>query len=340
MATGDESETGESLRVGIGHIYDPSPMQLRFVKQLGVDDVLITSYEHEGFDSYLPRGQPWTIEELVILRNRVEEYDLNLFGIETIPIPIYDILIDKGDTDDQISTIKKTIRNVGEAGIDVLGYSGHPPSGVCRTIQDKRIRGGAITSGFDYNEVKNEKSALDRRYTEDELWENYQTFLSEVIPVAEKHGVNLALHNSEPPVDSIAEMPLLFRSVDTIQKSLSLVPSDNHTLKFDAGGFSEMGEDVAEVIRKFGKDRISYVHLRDVVGTVPQFYETFLNDEQSNQDEVAILRALDEVGFTGIVTPDHAPTVVGDESWHVGGYRARAHAIGYLQGLLRSMQGN
>jgi mannonate dehydratase len=37
-----------------------------------------------------------------------------------------------------------------------------------------------------------------------ELWENYEYFLKQVVPVAEEAGVNLALHPDDPP------MPMLY----------------------------------------------------------------------------------------------------------------------------------
>ena len=37
-------------------------------------------------------------------------------------------------------------------------------------------------------------------------------------------------------------------------------------------------------------------------------------------------------GFTGFLLDDHAPHMDGDTDWN---HRGRAHAIGYMQGLMR-----
>jgi mannonate dehydratase len=41
---------------------------------------------------------------------------------------------------------------------------------------------------------------------------------------------------------------------------------------------------------------------------------------------------LKQNGFTGFLLDDHVPCMDGDTDWN---HRGRAHAIGYMQGLLR-----
>mgnify|MGYP003430522696 CR=1 FL=1 len=50
----------------------------------------------------------------------------------------------------------------------------------------------------------------------------------------------------------------------------------------------------------------------------------------------ALLRQLIAVGFDGFLLDDHVPHMSGDTSY---GHRARAHAIGYMQGLLAAIEG-
>ena len=109
---------------------------------------------------------------------------------------------------------------------------------------------------------------------------------------------------------------------------------------------SEMGgtETVNRVIDTFGpQDRIVYVHFRDVQGVVPRFQESFLGE--GNYDPAAVLSRLAAVGFDGFLIDDHVPAMIGDEdTWAnttSAAYcsRGRAHAIGYLQGLLHALDG-
>jgi len=90
----------------------------------------------------------------------------------------------------------------------------------------------------------------------------------------------------------------------------------------------------AAMIERFGPlGKILYVHLRDVQGTVPRFQECFLGE--GNYNPAAIVLALKRNGFDGFLLDDHVPAIVNDTLW---GHRSRAHAIGYIQGLLKMME--
>lgn len=103
------------------------------------------------------------------------------------------------------------------------------------------------------------------------------------------------------------------------------------------------GEDaVNEVIDTLGPlGAIFYVHFRDVQGTVPSFRECFLGE--GNYNPARVIRRLHDVGFNGFIIDDHVLTMVGDpDTWldiSSGAYcsRGRAHAIGYLQGVLNAL---
>ena len=88
---------------------------------------------------------------------------------------------------------------------------------------------------------------------------------------------------------------------------------------------------VRETIEFFGpKGRIFYVHFRDVQGTVPNFQECFIGE--GNFDPAEDLMLLKRNGFTGFLLDDHVPHMDGDTDWN---HRGRAHAIGYMQGLMQ-----
>ncbi len=88
---------------------------------------------------------------------------------------------------------------------------------------------------------------------------------------------------------------------------------------------------VLDAIRHFG-EKIFYVHFRDVIGTVPQFAECFVNE--GNQNMLAVMRTLKQAGCTGFMICDHVPHMVDDTTW---GHRGRAYAIGYMTGLLEAV---
>jgi mannonate dehydratase len=154
-----------------------------------------------------------------------------------------------------------------------------------------------------------------------------------VIPVAEEAGVQLALHPDDPPVLMLGDVARLFRSIDGFKRALAISPSPAWGLDLCLGCCSEMpggATNVMEMIDHFGPlNRILYVHFRDVQGTVPAFQECFLGE--GNYDPATVLLALKRVGFRGFLLDDHVPRVVDDTTWC---HRGRAHAIGYLQGML------
>jgi mannonate dehydratase len=88
-----------------------------------------------------------------------------------------------------------------------------------------------------------------------------------------------------------------------------------------------MGKDVLETIRYFGKrDKLFKIHFRNVNQPLPHFVETFLDD--GYMDMYRVMHALVEVGFDGVVIPDHIPLMANDR--RVG----TAFSIGYMKALL------
>jgi mannonate dehydratase len=72
---------------------------------------------------------------------------------------------------------------------------------------------------------------------------------------------------------------------------------------------------------------------------VPKFRETFLGE--GNYDPFLVMRRLLEVGYRGLIIEDHYPVLDGDVGTADGvlrAVRAKTHAIGTLQGLLRAAQ--
>ena len=324
--------------------------RLRFCRQVGVGDVFLDHRDPRG-DVFADEGsadaETVTIDEGVVpsvseltdARRRAEDAGLRLAGIQSLSYNVYGkIMLGKEGREAQVETIKELIRNVGAADIPILGYQWNPRGVVPMRTESVRVRGGAEARGFDIDDIEDpyaRVAEVEREYSEAELWENYEAFLREVLPVAEAAGVKMALHPADPPtVEQLGGIPRLFRDVDAFERAMDAVPSDNHGLKLCLGCFSEMpGSDVEEVIRTFGeRGDIVFVHFRDVVGTWPRFNETFVDDEESNFDALSAVETLREVGFDGVMVPDHVPRIEGDTEW---GHRSRAHAVAYLNGLLR-----
>ncbi|MFC7142684.1 mannonate dehydratase [Halosimplex aquaticum] len=330
------------MRVGAGQFMDPTSERLRYVKQLGGSDVLLNmyqvddpDYEHMPDDERVPLSgeDAWSVDALRDLRERVEAEGLRLNAIENVPVSYYeDVMLGGPERDGQLGRLKETIRNMGEAGIPIFGYH-WAPAGVWRTGWET-ARGGAEVSVFDADAADADELTHGREYSEAELWENYEYFLDEILPVAEQAGVTLALHPSDPPMERLGGVPQLFRNFENFKRAMTYRESDYHGLDLCLGCWSEMGEPLDEVVRYFGeRDEIVYVHFRDVSGTVPRFSEDFL--DEGNYDEYALLQLLDEVDFSGLMIPDHTPHLEDDTDWE---HRGRAFTVGYIRGMLRAMR--
>lgn len=319
------------MRAGLGQFRQPTDEYLQYAKQLGVKDVNLNFYieSPDDMDEIALQGEDeWSYKQLRSLREQVEEADLRLTAIENLPAYHYDdILFDREGREKQLEHVKNSLRNMGKAGIPILGYHWNATKH-SRTAKET-LRGGAKGTSFKLDEYMGELVG-GREFTEEEFWDNYRSFLEEVMPVAEEAGVKLALHPNDPPVEYLDGCPCLFRNLENFKRAMEMVSSDNHGLELCLGCWSEMGEDVEEVIRYFGeRDQIFYVHFRDVEGTVPEFNETFV--DQGNYDGYAAMKALYESGFAGMIITDHVPEVIGDTDW---GHRGRAYSLGYIKGLL------
>lgn len=336
-----------SVRVGV-RTRSLSTPRLQYIRQLGATDVFVdhadTDEEPDEFNdldgtdtiAVGPDDVP-PVSELENARERVEDAGLSLTGIQSLPYSMYgDIMFGRDGANEALDRITTLIENLGEADIPILGYQWNPRSVVPMRTTPVEIRGGAEATAFDFDELEAPHElapGLDREYTEDEFWDNYRRFLETVLPVAERAGVELALHPADPPVlESLGGIPRLFRNAENFETAMNLVPSDNHGLKLCLGCFSQMGEDVTEVIRRFGGE-IVFVHFRDVVGTVPQFHETYVDD--GNFEPADAVRALCDAGFEGVVIPDHVPKMDGDDDWR---HRARGFTVGYLRGVIETVR--
>lgn len=315
------------MRVALGQFNRATDELLRFAKQLGVDGVLLNT-------PILPGEKRWEFMDLLRLRTRIEDYGLVLEALENVPVKFYDqAMLGLAGRDQQIENYQETIRNVGRAGIPILGYHWMPNS-VWRTSTTTPARGGAQVTSFDLDLALHAPLTHGRAFSEDEMWRHYEHFMKAVLPVAEEAGVKLALHPDDPPVESLGGVARLFRSFEGFRHGvIEVAPSENHGLDFCMGCWSEMGKGVIEPIRYFGsRGKIFYVHFRDVQGVVPKFQECFIGE--GNVNVVEAMRTLKEVGFTGFLIDDHVPHMVEDSDF---GHRGRAHATGYMLGLLNAV---
>jgi mannonate dehydratase len=283
----------------------------------------------------------WTVAELTQLRREIEDAGLTLEAIENLdPAHWHDILLDGPKRPQQIEKVKTIIRRMGEACIPVLGYN-FSLAGVCGRVTTSSGRGGALTLGMDgpaddepvpngvvWNMIYDQSAppGILPPVSHDELWRRLQDFLEDVIPVAEQSGVRLAAHPDDPPMPTMRGQPRLVFQPHMYQRLLDAVPSRCNALELCVGTIAEMTEgDVSEAVDTYSRQgKIAYLHLRNVVGKVPRYRETFI--DEGDVDMVRILSILKRNQFDGVIIPDHTPQMSCGAPWHAG----MAHTLGYI----------
>lgn len=286
----------------------------------------------------------WIVRSLKWLREYTEKFGLSLDMIENVPIRFFDkIIMGLPGRDEQIENYIKTLHNMGEAGIPILGHH-FCPTWAWRTSISKPYRGFAAVSAYDRSVEDKVPNAytVSRQHmitmgddiippTADDLWKNFEYFIKAVIPEAERAGVRLITHPSDPPLRVVAGVERIFISKEDFLRAERIADNPAWGINFCMGTFSQLGgeECVVDMLREFvPKKRVGMVHFRDVQGTVENFSECYLGDGRMNP--ARIMRELYENGYDGLLLDDHVPYLANDTRW---GHTSRAYEFGYISGL-------
>jgi len=328
------------VKMVVGHQHDHTPATLRILAALGVENIC-SGMPSAKFD------ENWSVTGLKRLRKMVEGYGIKL---DAVPLPMSsspiakaeypDILLARDPGRDRaIADICQMIRNAGEAGIPLVKYN-LTFLGVVRTGR-KPGRGGASYNSFDYSLSHPDGPDTEAgKVSAQACWDRITYFLEKAVPVAAEAGVRIALHPNDPglPQDRpFRGVHAVLASVEGLKRFVDTVPNPYHGLNFCQGTISEMlprpGEQMYDVIRYFGqKEKIFNVHFRNISGGLGNFTETF--PDNGSVDMPRALRVYREVGFKGMIMPDHVPVVEGDAD-HL---RAFAYCFGYIQALIQVLR--
>ncbi len=310
--------------------------RIAFCKQLDVLGAVTGVRPAEGL-------KPWDPQAIKTNKEAWDKIGLKWNVVEGPPALSEKTKLALEGRDEEIANFITFMKNLKQYGdVDVICYNWMPAIGWYRTDNARPGRGGALMTAFDYEDVK---SAADTKYgkvTKEALWKNLEYFLKAVVPEAEKIGMKLAMHPDDPQVNSIKGIERIMTSVDNFERMMKLYPSTYNGVTLCQGNFSLMGNtDIPKLARKWGKDKIHFVHFRnvqDLSGNKPstKFTETFHDEGQI--DMYAALKAYYDIGFKGPLRPDHVPCMASDTN-DFPGYSNLGilFALGYIRGLMESI---
>lgn len=338
-----------------GKDYDSVTLeQLRQIRY--VEGLISTLY-------YKQAGELWTREEIAALKKEITDGGLELSGIESVNI--HDaIKIGTPDRDMYIENYIKTLENLGEEGIDLVCYNFMPVFDWTRSNLAKPRPDGSTVLAYDQKEIDKidpdkifesmDKMAngfvmpgweperlskikeLFEAYADvdaDKLFNNLVYFLNAIMPTCEKYGIKMAIHPDDPSW-SVFGLSRIITSKEGLVKLMNAVPNVYNGVTLCTGSLgSNPDNDLVDIIHAL-KGRIHFAHIRNIKHTGPgRFEEACHLSADGSYDMAAIVKALYDTGFDGVIRPDHGRMLWGEKAMPGYGLYDRALGAAYLCGL-------
>lgn len=308
-----------------------SDEDLAWTRQLGVEWVMTS----------LP-AEECTLAGMLALKQRFADHGLKIYRLANHRCHNMEaVTLNLPERDAKIEEYLTYLRNLGQAGIRYATYA-HMGNGIWSSDAEV-TRGGAtaralrLTTAVGHWDGKQWQQPLShgRRFSEEEIWDNFGYFIKRVVPVAENAGVWIGIHPDDPPVYDLGGVPrCIFGNFAGYNRALEMASSPNIGVCFCVGSWIEGGEatgkNVLDAIRHFAtQGKIFKVHFRNITQPLPDgFVETFPDD--GYVDLTQVIRVLSECQYQGAIISDHLPSMVG------GRRSAEAFALGYLRALIQA----
>jgi mannonate dehydratase len=306
-------------------------------------------YNLDGGSPKTIPGKGWDLDDSMKKREACEKYGISLdayhypltsAGIDKVDYP--NIMLGKSpERDREIEILQQMIQVAGKTGIKVLNYN----TTILPVLRTGRYtdpkRGNASYSVWNYEEAlkQNHPKTVAGDVTIEQMFERITYMLDRILPVAKEYKVKLANHIADPPTPVGYRGITRWNSPDVfkgIQRFAKLYDSEYHGFNFCIGSIAEGLKDpkteIMPIIKWVGeRNQIFNVHLRNIKGGWNNFQEVY--PDNGDMNFLHVVRALRDVGFSGMVMPDHVP------HHHDAGSTPQAFsfAYGYIKGLLQAV---
>lgn len=295
-------------------------------------------------------GVGWDLDDSLAKKDACEKYGIKLdayhlplssAGIEKVKTP--NIMLGKSpERDREIEMIQQMISVAAKSDVKVLMYNTIllPILRTERTLD--KSRGNSYYSTWNYEKAiaKNEGFTVAGKVDLDEMFERITYFLDRVLPVADEYGVKLANHIADPPTSVNFRGITRWNSPDVfkgIKRFAELYDSPNHGFNLCLGttaeGLKNPKTEILPIIKWVGeRNQIFNIHLRNIKGGFNDFQEVY--PDNGDMDFFEIIKTLRDVGYSGMVMPDHVPRHDDPAS----GLQSHAFAFGYIRALMQVVE--
>ena len=335
---------------------------LKQIRQIpGVKNVITTLFGKQA-------GELWLPEEIAELKRVVEAEGLGIAGIESVNVSD-DIKIGTAKRDEHIDNYIKTLQALGEADIHMVCYNFMPVfdwtrSELARVREDgstvlaynqdtvdmidpehmkesvAKMSNGFVMPGWEPERMAKVKQLFEEYadIDEEKLFANLKYFLEAIMPVCDKYDINMAIHPDDPSW-SVFGLPRIINNKDHIMRMMKMVDNPHNGVTFCTGSYgTNLNNNLVEMIHAL-KGRIHFAHIRNLQFNdgMNDFEESAHLSSDGTFDMHAIMKALYDTGFDGIIRPDHGRMIWGEKAMPGYGLYDRALGAAYLCGLWESI---
>lgn len=297
-------------------------------------------------------GVGWDLDDSLRIVEAADKYGISIdayhlplssAGIDRVSVP--NIMLGKSpERDREIEMIQQMIEVAAKSGVHALLYN----TIILRILRTGRTvdptRGNASYSTWNHEEAVSEGMDEERTIAGevdvDELYERITYLLDRILPVAEEYNVKLGNHIADPPAPAGFQGVTRWNSPDIfegIKRFANLYDSPSHGFNICVGSIAEGLEDpkneILPILKWIGeRNQIFNIHLRNIKGGWNNFQEVY--PDNGDMNFVHVMRTLRDVGYDGMVMPDHVPQHPDPES----GRQAFAFAYGYIRALIQMLE--